>query len=199
MPDFENAMEYVLGRLTKELPDNLPYHGIHHTRDDVLPAAERLANLAGLDAEALLLLRTAALYHDTGYVEQYTQNEPVGARIAGESLPKFGYTPAQVKVIQGIILATQMPQAPSTYLEELMCDADLDSLGRDDYLETSHNLRAELALHGIDIPLMKWYERQHTFISGHTFFTEAARKLRRAKKQENLTLLERLLKNPGES
>ncbi len=86
-----------------------------------------------------------------------------------------------------------MPQAPQTYLEQLMCDADLDSLGRDDYLATSHNLRDELALHGMEIPLKVWYERQLTFVSQHVFFTEVAQELRRAKKAENVALLEELL------
>jgi uncharacterized protein len=192
-PDLERAEHYVLNRLRTELPDDLPYHGIHHTRDDVLPAVARLADRANLNGRDRLLLRTAALYHDIGYIEQYDQNEPIGARVAAQTLPDFGYSPAQVVVIEGIILATQMPQAPQTYLQSLMCDADLDSLGRDDYLEISLWLREELAMHGIVIPLRAWYERQHAFLSQHTFFTEAARSLRRAKKLENIALLERLL------
>ncbi|MBD3307797.1 phosphohydrolase, partial [candidate division KSB3 bacterium] len=72
--DFEKAEAYVLTRLGEELPNDLPYHGIHHTRDDVLPAAERLAMLAGLNGDHFLVLRTAALYHDIGYVEQYAHN-----------------------------------------------------------------------------------------------------------------------------
>jgi uncharacterized protein len=197
-PDLERAEHYVFNRLHIELPDDLPYHGIHHTRDDVLPAVERLMALAKLDGESRLLLRTAALYHDVGYIEEYTENEPIGARIAAQSLPDFGYSPAQIAVIEGIILATQMPQAPQTPLQSLMCDADLDSLGREDYLEISHWLRDELALHGLAIPLTAWYKRQHMFLSQHTFFTEAARTLRRTKKLENIVLLERLLGDMGE-
>jgi uncharacterized protein len=197
-PNFKRAKFYVFERLGAELPDDLPYHGIHHTRDDVLPAAERLAALAELRDEDELLLRTAVLYHDVGYIERYDQNEPVGARVAAQTLPDFGYSPAQIAVIRGIILATRMPQAPRTMLQSLMCDADLDSLGRDDYLEISHRLRDELALHGLAMPLTAWYKRQHTFLSQHTFFTEAARMLRRTKKLENIVLLERLLGDMGE-
>ncbi len=193
-PDFERAKAYVFKRLAAELPSDLPYHGLHHTRDDVLPAAERLAALAGLDAEAFLLLRTAALYHDVGYIERYTGNEPVGARIAGKTLPDFGYSQVQIEAIQRVILATRMPQSPQTYLEQLMCDADLDSMGREDYLETAHNLRDELAAHGTVIPLKAWYARQRDFLSSHRYFTEVARELRHAKKLENIALLEQLLK-----
>ncbi len=192
-PDFERAKRYVLGRLARELPPDLFYHGIHHTRDDVLPAAERLARLAGVTGEPLLLLKTAALYHDVGFIERYDRNEPIGARIARETLPDFGYTPAQIDAIAEMILATQLPQSPRTFLAALLCDADLDSLGREDYLRTSLWLRDELAAHGMPIPLREWYARQHRFLSEHTYFTDAARTLRRAGKLKNIALLENLL------
>ncbi len=92
-PDFERAREYVLMRLEQELPPNLFYHGIHHTRDDVLPAVARLAAMARLSKRQTLLLKTAALYHDIGFIEQYEMNEPVAIRIASETLPSFGYDP----------------------------------------------------------------------------------------------------------
>ena len=51
---FENVKKYVLDRFERELPGNLFYHGIHHTRDDVLPAAERLAKLEGMNTDGTL-------------------------------------------------------------------------------------------------------------------------------------------------
>lgn len=48
-PDWERTKEYILARLSKELAPDLTYHGVHHTRDDVLPAAERLAAESKLD------------------------------------------------------------------------------------------------------------------------------------------------------
>ncbi len=192
-PDWEGAKVYVFTLLERGLASDLYYHGIHHTRDDVLPAVERLAALASVGDTNLLLLRTAALYHDTGYIEQYTNNEPVGARIAQETLVNFGYSPDQVEIIVQMILATRMPQTPQNFLEALLCDADLDSLGREDYLETSLNLRAELAVYGTPIPLQVWYRRQLNFLSSHTYFTEVARTLRDAGKQANIRLLKELL------
>lgn len=192
-PDWEGVKAYVLAWLGRELSPDLHYHSIQHTRDDVLPAVERLAALAEVKGEALLLLRTAVLYHDTGYIEQYVNNEPVGARIAQETLPDFGYSSDQIAAIAQMILATSMPQRPGNFLEALVCDADLDSLGRDDYLITSHNLYAELEARGARMTLKDWYERQLNFLSSHTYFTGVARNLRDAGKQENVLLLKKLL------
>ena len=194
-PDWEGVKAYALARLARDLPSELRYHSIRHTLADVLPAVERLAALACVNGDELLLLCTAALYHDMGYMEQYANNEPIGVRIAWETLPDFGYSPEQIEAIERMIMATQMPQAPQNFLEALICDADLDSLGREDYLETSHNLHAELGACCASIPLKDWYRRQLDFLSNHTYFTEVARELREAGKQENIRRLQALLQN----
>lgn len=38
-PDFEQAVQYALGRLERELSLKLCYHSLEHTRDDVVPAS----------------------------------------------------------------------------------------------------------------------------------------------------------------
>ena len=56
-PDFKRARQYALERLERELPPTLIYHSLAHTRDDVVPAAERLAALpvgSGRKAEDIL-------------------------------------------------------------------------------------------------------------------------------------------------
>jgi predicted metal-dependent HD superfamily phosphohydrolase len=194
-PDLEGVKAYVFARLAHDLPPELRYHSIRHTCADVLPAVERLAALAGVNGDDLLLLRTAVLYHDMGYIEQYTNNEPIGVRIAQETLPNFGYSPDQVEAVVGMIMATRMPQAPQNLLEALVCDADLDSLGREDYLDTSHDLHDELVAYGALIPLKEWYRRQLNFLSSHTYFTEVAHELRDAGKQENIRRLRILLQS----
>lgn len=194
-PNLEEAKTYILERLRRELPDDLRYHAIQHTFEDVLPAAERLARLANLGEEETLLLCTAALYHDVGYIEAYDQNEAIGARIARETLPQFGYRPEQIETIAQAILATRIPQSPKTYLEALLCDADLDTLGREDYFETGRNLWLELKEHGRALSRREWHERQIKLLSEHQYFTAEASSLRDAGKQHNLEELRRRLAN----
>lgn len=194
MANFEQAKDYVFGRLERELPKNLFYHGIHHTRDDVLPAAERLASLEGVNGKDLLLLKTAALYHDLGYVEIYNKNEPIGVRIASETLPTFGYSRKQVEDVSKIIMVTQLQvvdgkfiQVPGdNLLEKIMCDADLDNLGRDDFYAVSDNLRRELKEYGIDKNLKEWYTGQIKFLEDHKYFTDSAIILRNDGKLKHL-------------
>ena len=192
-PDLARAREYILGRLEAELDPNLFYHNLYHTKDDVLPAVERLAAMEGIGEEERLLLRTAALYHDAGHMKQQVDHETISAQIVTEILPSFGYTPGQIQIVVNLILATRMPQAPNNLLEQIICDADLDALGSDDFFLRSYDLRAELAAHGKPHTDEEWYRCQLAFLEGHSYFTPSANHLRQAAKQRHIAILKRLL------
>jgi len=191
--DYEGARAYALDRLANELAPVWVYHSLAHTRDDVLPAAERLAALEGLDDEATLLLRTAACYHDLGYIEQRNQHESIGARMAAATLPAFGYSPRQIALVEGMIFATRMPQSPRTPLEQLLADADLDVLGRTDFLTRNYDLRSELASCGVRTDDAAWYAGQLAFLQSHHYWTAAMRQLRDQQKRQNIIALQALL------
>ena len=193
-PDFKRAKQYVFSRLENELASYLVYHNPAHTRDDVLPAATRLATLTGVEGEDLLLLQTAAVYHDLGFVEQVAGHETISTRIAAETLPCFGYNPAQIQAIADIIMATKLPQTPQNLLGELLADADLDVLGRENFLELNRLLRLELESQGIYKTDEQWYGGQLDFLESHSYFSPAARSLRAEKKQENIEILKKLLR-----
>ncbi|HLA41887.1 MAG TPA: HD domain-containing protein [Aggregatilineales bacterium] len=192
--DFKKVRDQVLARMEAELPSNLYYHGVHHTRDDVLPAAERLGAMAGLSDTDIRLLQTAAVYHDIGYTWIYDNHEALSASIVSKELPELGYTPEQVQKIVNMIMATRMPQNPQTQLESILCDADLSSLGAEDFFVKSQCLRLEMHTRGIEISVRDWYERQLEFLQEHTYFTEEAHRLRGAGKEKNIEELRRLLK-----
>src|SRR5512143_3982398 len=116
-PDIEQACAYALQRLAHELSPKLFFHSLAHTRDDVVPAALRLAELTGIDGQDAQLLRTAACYHDLGFIERRDGHEQVSARVAATVLPSFGYSPEQVACVVGMIYATRLPQSPANLLE----------------------------------------------------------------------------------
>jgi len=192
-PDFEQARRYALARLSSELSPFLYYHSLSHTRDFAAPAAERLADMESLVDGDKLLLMTAVYFHDLGYLEQIAGHERISARIAAEALPSFGYSAEQVEVIKGIILATQLPQRPRTLLDEIMADADLDTLGREDFLEQSRELRLELAALGNVHSDVSWYRSQLEFLRSHHYFTASQRLLRDDQKKKNIAALVQLL------
>lgn len=189
---YQKARAYVLRRLQEELPEKLYYHGIHHTLD-VCHEAEELAAAENVKGDNLVLLRTAALYHDIGFVEQYENHESVACRIAEESLPHFDYAPEQITVINHIIAATRIPQSPVTHLEEIMCDADLDYLGRHDFFQIAETLQKEWMAYGLISSEEEWNCKQVEFFEKHHYFTTTAREKRALQKSKHLLILRKRL------
>jgi uncharacterized protein len=192
--NFDGAKAYALHSLEKLAPHFI-YHNIAHTRDDVVPAVERLAQLAGIQGDDLFLLLTGAYFHDIGHIYEDIRrpHEEISIGIARDVLLDFGYNAMQIDVVSGIIRATQMPQTPHTILEQIMADADLDSLGREDFLEVAGRLRQEMALAGTHKSDEEWYQFELDFLSQHTYFTQAARNLRDEGKRKNLEALQKML------
>jgi ligand-binding sensor domain-containing protein/class 3 adenylate cyclase len=191
--NYMKAERHIMQILETQLSPNLYYHSIRHTKD-VVQAAERLALMEGITDEDLFLLKSAATYHDAGFVERYDANEEIGMRMAREILPKYGYTQEQIDVIDGLIKATEIPQSPKTLLQQIMCDADLDYLGRDDFHEIADLLRRELREHGKINSDRLWDEIQVKFLEQHTYFTKSAIKTRQAKKMKHLKEIKEKLK-----
>lgn len=193
-PDLEQARRYALGKLAAELPPELYYHSLSHTRDDVAPSALRLADLIGVSAEDRLLLETAALFHDLGFLERYSEHESAGIALARQALPGFGYSPEQIDIVAGLIAATHMPQQPKSLLEEILCDADLDLVGREDFWEKNRRLYEEVRrLNDHDLSEEQWLAGQVRFLEEHQFHTAAARATRNAGKAANLERMRRAL------
>src|SRR6202453_4851548 len=96
--EFEKAKAFILDKLERELPEDLAYHNIAHTRD-VYSAAETLARMEKIAGEDLTLLLTAVLFHDSGFLETPKEHEQISCRIAREYLPRYDYTPEQIERI----------------------------------------------------------------------------------------------------
>ena len=185
---FEKVKKFIIGKLRKELTKNLTYHSLGHIKD-VYAAAENLAKLEKIKGEELTLLLTAVLFHDSGFLISQKDHERLSCDLAKENLPNFEYTSAQIEQICGMIMATQIPQTPHNRLEEIICDADLDYLGRDDFFTIGDKLFAELVMYGILDNEQEWNKLQVRFLEKHHYFTQSAKKLRKDKKAENLQIV----------
>ena len=191
--NYMKAERHIIKILETQLSPKLLYHSINHTID-VTQAVERIAIMEGITDEDLFLLKSAATYHDAGFIEKYEKNEEIGMRLAREILPTYGYTKEQIDVIDGLIKSTEIPQSPTSLLEQIMCDADLDYLGRDDFHEIADLLRRELREHGKLNSDRQWDEIQVKFLEQHTYFTKSAISLRQEKKLKHIEEIKEKLK-----
>lgn len=191
--NYSKAERFILSKLKNELSPKLHYHSYTHSKD-VTRQVERIAIGEGITDEDLFLLKSAASYHDAGFIEKYDKNESIGARMAAEILPNFGYTESDIKRIKELIYVTSVPHKPKNKLEEIICDADLDYLGRDDFHDISDRLRRELKEHGKIDSDRKWDKIQVEFFKQHRFFTKTAIESRLEKKMQNLEEIKQRIK-----
>ncbi len=180
--------EFILEKLEHGLPKNLYYHNLKHTVD-VYTQVELIGRSENLGPEDILILRTAALFHDAGHMIDYSTHEEMSVKLVKEILPEFYYTQEQIDIVCQLIMATKMPPRPKNLLEQIICDADLDYLGRIDFIPVSNKLYQELHEHGKIGTLKEWNELQIKFIEGHQYFTNTARRLRNVNKNSQLAKL----------
>lgn len=192
MADFRRLHTHVLTQLEDGLDPNLSYHSLEHTLD-VISAANRIAKEERMNEEISELINVAALLHDTGFLIQYFNNEPEACKLAGEWMPQFGYNPDQVKMVCEMILATRIPQTPPHHFARIICDADLDYLGRDDFFPIGQKLFQEFLMHGVVDGEESWNRLQVSFLESHQFFTETSVNMRTQVKMQHLNKLKTLV------
>lgn len=191
---YEKIKKIILHKLKENLPEHLSYHSVMHVKD-VINAVEEIAVSENVDGEDLMLLKTAALFHDSGFLHGAKDHEEKSCEIAQEYLLDYGYSQSQIDKIKGMIMATKIPQSPNNKLEEILADADLDYLGRDDFFKIGDKLFDELTMFGIVNSERDWNLLQEKFLESHHFFTKTAINNRNQKKQENLNIIKSKLKN----
>jgi adenylate cyclase len=165
---FTDIQEIILDKLEKELPDYLYYHNVKHTVD-VVTEVELIGWAEGCTDEEILVLKTAALFHDAGHTIAYDNHEYFGAQLAREMLPLYNYTSEQIEQICSIIMATRLPPKPTNLLDEEL--KVLNKMGS----------------------LNDWNKIQVKFISGHQYFTETAISLREVNKQLQIERIQSLI------
>lgn len=188
---YADLYEWTIQKLEKELPSNLYYHNVLHTVD-VVASARRLCREEQLDAESDLMVRTAALLHDIGFLVDYDNHEVHSVKIAKEILPSYHYSVAQIEKVCKLIMATHYPPNPEDHLEEIICDADLDYLGRRDFVNGSKNLYMELYTRKKIKSSDEWIKTQIAFIESHTYFTKSAIRAREVNKIQQLDNLRKM-------
>lgn len=160
------------------------YHGWMHTKS-VYDAVCYLVTSENIMDDDARLLKIASLYHDTGYIsgdEEY--HEYKSAVIAREELRSFGFSEYEIDVVCRLIISTISGKEPLDILENIMCDADLEYLGRDYYPYVSELLRRERSiLHSV------WKKEQITFLERHKFVTSSAQKFFNHQKEINIRKL----------
>ncbi|HMU45206.1 MAG TPA: YitT family protein [Chitinophagaceae bacterium] len=171
--EYKEVYDFLMPKLENEIPGYYTYHNADHTKN-VIAAAEYLGVREELTDNEITLLKTAALFHDAGFLQQAEGHEEVSCIWARDYLPDYGYTSDQIEEICRMIMSTRLPQSPSDHLSEILCDADLFYLGKEGYAENAEKIYTEFKYRKLVKTSEDWQLIQSEFLSSHHFFTKTA-------------------------
>jgi predicted metal-dependent HD superfamily phosphohydrolase len=171
---FLDVEEYVFNLYKNELSSKVVYHNFIHTKS-VVDAVIEISEAEKVSKEDVDILKLGAWFHDIGFVLGSDNHEEKSKKIAEKYLVEKGLDKAVINKVKGLIEATKMPQKPTNFLEEILCDADLHHLGTKSFFDKSDLLRAEWELlcdkYYTDI---EWLKIDDHFLAHHKFFTNYA-------------------------
>lgn len=193
--ELKALKQYVFNWLSKALPQDLYYHGLHHTQDVLSSVKMYMEAESVSDADHQIILQTGAIMHDVGFTHTYQNHEEKGVEIAQELLPAYGYNQDQIQQVSGLIMATKVPQQPQNHLEQILCDCDLDYLGRDDFYNISQTLFEEWKAYNMVDDLVAFDTIQVKFLEKHHYFTAFAKKHRAPQKAQYVEEIKKRLKS----
>lgn len=166
----------------KENYSQWPYHNFYHALDVFEIVTKRGKTLS---SQEQLLLQIAALFHDI--VVMHKSDDEINSAKVAESFLKNYLSKEEIEIIIWLIKSTKMPQRPKNHLQQILCDADLDNLGREDFFEKNQLLRHELNKEN-----KEWLKESLEFLKQHKYHTSTARKERNKGKEKNIKKLENI-------
>jgi len=188
------VQEYVRKLLGEKLDPWAHYHDFRHTEETV-EAAREIGTASGLSDRDMEVLLVAAWFHDTGYTELAEGHEGRSVVIANDFLGRMGYPPENLKKVAGCIMATRVPQDPKNPLEEVICDADMLFLGREEFFRKNDLLKEEIEeREGKTVPAAEWLQRSIDFLTHHVYHTAYCREKLSAGVRKNIETMREQLK-----
>ncbi|QAA81269.1 HD domain-containing protein [Aequorivita sp. H23M31] len=183
--------DYILKLFSEKLPGNFVYHNYTHSKR-VYKSINEIIEHSQIGVKDALILRLAALLHDTGYIVSCENHEAESAKIAREFLESKNVEKDVIEGVEKCILATEFKHTdPENELEKIIRDADSSHFGKDYFEEASEFLRLELTLQDRHkYTAEEWREENIKMLTEkHQYYTAYALKNWQPVKEENLAEL----------
>ncbi|MFD2286800.1 Pycsar system effector family protein [Pedobacter petrophilus] len=187
---LQHEVEKYVGNYFRTHHDpRLVYHNLEHTQE-VVDAAQQIANHYQLNDQDFFTVTIAAYFHDTGYFEEALQHEAKGAELADQFLAEHQVGTELRDNVKSAILSTKIPQRPKNQIDKILCDADLFHLGLPDFRQKGKLMHKEVELiYEKKISKQEWRKRDIQFMESHRYQTDYVILLLNDQKQANISKL----------
>lgn len=171
----QKAEAFIRSEFENDHWASFSYHNLSHT-ESVVSHCSEIALGSGISQEEIEVLTLAAWFHDMGYSTSYSSHEEEGVRIVQQFLQQHNYPEEKIQKVQSLIISTKNEVIERTdLLEQILHDADHQSVGNKRFFKSGEALRKEINLHsGKKIKKKKWNSIQTEYLNKTIFLTAHA-------------------------
>ncbi len=168
---YKKIEHYVTGLFENLQDDTLVFHNLKHTQN-VVARTKEIAGHYHVSEREMLILFTAAWFHDTGYLfTEAAKHEAMSAEVMRKFIYENSDDSGIIDEIEKCIMATKSPRNPSGILQEIICDADTYNLGTKEFKTTNKRVKEEMKLKNIDIGKLEFSISTVKMLEHHQFYT----------------------------
>ena len=186
---YKKIENYVTGLYETLQDDTLAFHNLKHTQSVV----ERTKEIAGhyhVNEKEMLILYTAAWFHDTGYLfTEPAKHEEMSADVMKKFMSDHTNDAELINEIDQCIMATKGPRNPANLLQQIICDADTYNLGTKEFKDTNKRVFKEIKLKNGDADKLEFIKNTIKMLEEHQFYTTYCKDLLSVTKEFNMKKL----------
>src|SRR5215470_10603172 len=185
---YKQVEEHVTKMFEANKKAKLIFHTLDHTKE-IVKRTEEIAAHYKLTEKEMMALYTAAWFHDTGHLFVAPQvHEEKSVELMKLFMQSYLPDPELISIIEGCILATKRSVAPTTLLQQIICDADTYHLGTKDFKKTNKLVRKEAMMENA-ISKEEWDIKTLEFLEHHQYYTSYCIELLKEGKKQNIEKL----------
>jgi hypothetical protein len=168
---YKKIEHYVTGLFETLQDDTLAFHNLKHTQN-VVDRTKEIAGHYHVSEKEMLILYTAAWFHDTGYLfTDPVKHEQMSADMMRKFMLEHTNDTELINEIEQCIMATKSPRNPTNLLQQIICDADTYNLGTKEFKETNKRVRKECKLKTGHEDKLEFCRNTITLLEKHQFYT----------------------------
>ena len=186
---YKKIEHYVTGLYETLQDDTLAFHNLKHT-ESVVDRTKEIAGHYHVNEKEMLILYTAAWFHDTGYLfTEPAKHEEMSAEVMRKFMLDHTNDTELINEIEQCIMATKSPRNPTNILQQIICDADTYNLGTKEFKATNKRVRQEVKLKSGEADKLEFAKNTIKMLEQHEFYTAYCKDLLSATKELNMKKL----------
>lgn len=189
MDIYKKIQHYVTGLFETLQDDSLVFHNLNHT-ECVVDRTKEIAGHYHVSEKEMLILYTAAWFHDTGYLfTEPSKHELMSADVMRKFMLDHTNDEELITQIDQCIMATKSPRNPVNLLQQIICDADTYNLGTKEFKSTNKRVAKENNLKIGETNKLEFSKNTVKMLEKHQFYTTYCKDLLSVTKELNMKKL----------